>query len=101
MHFLDLGYSYVITLAKLKSGTDGSGAVLPDAAINSFMEIMPDGSAKIRICLFADIETGKAEISTMFSFIHVFREIYSDTHNWKPALIQCVFVLVSNCFYSK
>ena len=73
-----LGYSYVITLAKLKSGTDGSGAVLPDAAMNSFMEILPDGSVKIRICLFADVETGKAEISTMFSFIHVFRDIYSD-----------------------
>lgn len=72
-----VGYSYVITLAELKSGEDGSGAVLADAAMNSFMVLMPDGSVKIRICLFGDVQTGKAEISSLFSFVNIFRDIYS------------------------
>lgn len=72
-----LGYSYVITLAKLKNPEDGSAAVLCDAAMNSFMIVMPDGSVKLRICLFADMQTGKADISVLHSFRKAFRYIYS------------------------
>ncbi len=72
-----MGLSYVITLAKLRAGTDGEQVVLPDAAMNSFVEVMYDGSVKFRICLFADPNSGKAEVSSLLSFAIIFRDIYA------------------------
>lgn len=71
-----LGYSYVITLAKLTAQREGMDVVLPQAAMNNFIEIMKDGSVKCRICLFADSD-GKAEVSTLISFVEMFKEIYT------------------------
>lgn len=71
-----LGYSYVITLSKLTAQREGTVAILPQAAMNNFIEIMKDGSVKCRICLFSDSD-GKAEVSTLISFVSVFKEIYS------------------------
>jgi len=57
-----VGQTKVITIGEMKANGEMSSLVLPEAAMNNFMVLMADGSAKFRICLFAD-DKGKVDLS--------------------------------------
>ena len=70
-----VGQTKVITIGEMKANGEMSSLVLPEAAMNNFMVLMADGSAKFRICLFAD-DKGKVDLSLALVSKFVFRNIY-------------------------
>ncbi len=69
-----VGYSHQITLGSLQDDR-AQNVVLPETAMNNYIEIMIDGSAKCRICLFTD-NGGRSDISLIMTSLQAFQKIY-------------------------
>lgn len=70
-----VGNTKVITIGEMKANGNGDTLVLPEAAMNNFIVLMDDGSAKFRICLFAD-DKGRVDLSLALLTKYLFRNIY-------------------------
>lgn len=69
-----VGYSLVISLGKMEC-KQGDKVLLSPSGINNFIEIMNDGSVKIRVMLTAD-ENGVSNISPLTVIDGYFKQIY-------------------------
>ena len=70
-----VGFTRVITVGQFESKGTDSDQYIPEAAIHNFIVFMPDGSAKFRLCLFAD-DKGRVEVSSLIALSKVFEDIY-------------------------
>ena len=79
-----VGHTKVITIGEMKANGERDALVLPEAAMNNFMVLMADGSAKFRICLFAD-DRGRVDLSlalvSKFVFHKIYESIFKDNLN--------------------
>ena len=69
-----VGNTYQITLGELAFNSQSNE--LPDAGINNYLVIFPDGSFFYRIMLINDVGTDKADISVIYTVEKVFEEVY-------------------------
>lgn len=70
-----VGPTKVITIGDMRENGKSNTLILPDAAMHNFMVLMADGSAKYRICLFAD-DKGRVDITSAMVSNLLFTEIY-------------------------
>lgn len=77
-----VGFTRVITIGHFETPEDELEQYIPEAAIHNFMILMPDGSAKLRMCLFAD-EKHRIEISGLILIMDIFKDIYNQIYSDK------------------
>lgn len=70
-----VGSTKVITIGDMRASGEPNPLILPDAAMHNFMVLMADGSAKYRICLFAD-DKGRVDVTAAMISNLLFTEIY-------------------------
>lgn len=71
-----VGHTRVFTIGEMSNNDDGSIVILPSAAMHNYIVLMSDGSAKYRICLFAN-EEGKVDLGPLLLTELRFRKIYT------------------------
>ena len=82
-----VGYSLVVSVGEINTV---NGNVLSN--LHNFMEVMGDGSVKLRILLTNNDESDKVNIGWIFTVISIFSDIYSRIfgENYKPELFTAV-----------
>ena len=77
-----VGHTRVFTIGEMSYNEDGSMVILPTAAMHNFLVLMSDGSAKYRVCLFAD-ENGNVDLAplilTELRFLKIYTMVFGGT----------------------